>query len=95
MAWCDPKLAVVDVGWNHLLVATFPVFMTDELHQSVVDVSSTRQEEAAARTQLMEKVKFLLLNNDDDAASKEIGHNNIIIMSQNTNRVLLFNWNKH
>ena len=52
---CHPKLAVVDVRGDHLLVATLTILPTDKVHQGVVDVRSSRKEETAARAKLMEE----------------------------------------
>lgn len=60
VARCDPQLAVVDVGGDHLLVASLPVLSSNELHECIVDVSTAREEEAAARTQLMKEEQFLV-----------------------------------
>ena len=54
-----PELAVVDVGRDHLLVAPLAVLLSDELHQHVVDVGASREEEAAAGTQLVEEEELL------------------------------------
>ena len=55
-----PQLTVVNVGRHHLLVAPLAVLSPNELHQGVIDVGTTWQEETAPRTQLVEKIELLL-----------------------------------
>ena len=57
----DPELAVVDVWRDNLLVPTFAVLTANELDQGVVYVGTFGEEEAAARTELVEEEQFLFL----------------------------------
>lgn len=42
------------------MVSPLAILFPDKLHQDVVDVGTTREEETAARTQLVEEEKVLL-----------------------------------
>ena len=57
----DPKLAVINIRRDHFLIAPLAVFSADKIHESVVDVSSTRKEETAARAKLMKEEELLIL----------------------------------
>lgn len=56
----DPEFTIEDIGRDNFLVASLAVLLSNELHQRVVDVCAARQEEAAARTQLVEEEQVLL-----------------------------------
>ena len=56
----DPQFVVVHVGRDHLLEASLPVLLANELHQSVVDVCTAGQEETAPRTDFMEEKQVVL-----------------------------------
>lgn len=55
-----PKLRVVDVGCDDLLKAAFPVLASHQFHQFIVNVRASREKEAAARRELVEKEELLL-----------------------------------
>ena len=56
----DPQLAVEDIGRHHFLIAPLPILALDKIHQGVINVCSFGQEEAAARTQLVEEKQILV-----------------------------------
>ena len=56
----SPQVQIEHIRTYHFSVATIVVLLTNELNQTVVDIGSMRQEEAATRTQFMEEEEILL-----------------------------------
>lgn len=56
-----PQLGVENVRSDDFLETSLSIFLPDELHQSVVNVSAFRLEKTGTRRQFVEEEQFLLL----------------------------------
>lgn len=75
-----PELRVEDIGSDDFFKATHAVSSLDEVHQSVVDVSSLGEEEAAARAELVKEEQLLLAANFTVVALSSGGLNGLPLL---------------
>ena len=62
----DPELAVVYIRRHDLLESSLSVLGLHKVHECIVDVSSSGQEEAAAGTKLMKEEQLSILQQRGD-----------------------------